>query len=163
MLYCYRMASGRYLADVSNLHCARSRQVLTDTPYTTSSRNPRLSGRKTKRARQRSWLPSFPVLWPSKEQCTLRASGQFLSCFQVGSFDQDFGICFWLDLFLICWEPHNLSLHFSIWDYINVWVSDSIHCKKERNLGSNLRDAIRERNFHATVPNTRWSETPRVS
>lgn len=34
------------MAEVSNLHCAMSRQVLTDTPYTTSSGNPRLSGKE---------------------------------------------------------------------------------------------------------------------
>lgn len=68
--------------------------MLTDTPYTTSSRNPRLSGEEDEKGEAEVVTAVFSSALASKEQCTLRASGQFLSCFQVGSFDQDFGICF---------------------------------------------------------------------
>lgn len=53
-------------AEVSNLHCATSKQVVTDTHYTASSRYTRLSGKEGKeRERQRLSLLSLPVLLPS--------------------------------------------------------------------------------------------------
>lgn len=92
MPYCYRVASGRYLAEVSNLHCATSRQVLTDTPSITSSGNPRLSGMEDEKGEAEVVTASFSSAFALK--LTVYSKSQFVSCFHVGSFDLEFGICF---------------------------------------------------------------------